>query len=275
MRNKLYVIKTYLGYASNPVRKFIHLFWTNLVILWRTRISKVFRNGKINNNQKMKIESDGFEAQLRYNFTYNFLVGARAMTNLARKIEEQTEVSEEDLFHHKAFVVGAIMQCIAALETEAWSLLYHGPGHYLGSDGHEKESSNRLTKVADSLESKPILEKYNSILCHVRGKNINKGIQPMQDLRLVVKLRNELVHFKSKWTSELDRENLYQQLEQKDPEPPPFFKDQNRNFFPHKCLTSRRAEWATTTAIAFLDYFYDQLGFKSPLDVYGRDRLTL
>ena len=97
----------------------------------------------------MKIEGHAPEIQLRYNFTYNFLVGAASLTKMAIEIEKKGKSSTEiERFEHKAFVAGCIMQSVAALESEVWSLLNLGPGHHLGSDGLEKESKETLSIVA-------------------------------------------------------------------------------------------------------------------------------
>ena len=79
------------------------------------------------------MEFEGFapEVLLRYNFTYNFLIGAATMTRLAKDIESKGKDSSEiERFQHKAFVSGGIMQSVAALESDVWSLLFHGPGHH-------------------------------------------------------------------------------------------------------------------------------------------------
>jgi hypothetical protein len=72
----------------------------------------------------MKIEGFAPEVLLRYNFTYNFLVGSATMTRLASDIEgKRKNASETERLQHKAFVSGCIMQSVAALESDVWSLM--------------------------------------------------------------------------------------------------------------------------------------------------------
>jgi len=225
----------------------------------------------------MNFEGFSPEILLRYNFTYNFLVGAATITKLARDIEAKGQTATEtERLQHKAFVSGCIMQSVAALESDVWSLLFHGPGHHLGSDGLDKHSKDILNIVADTFEKGlSIMTKLDLILQLTKRKKLDTGIQPMQDLDLVISLRNELTHFKSLWTNELDRKKFFKTLESKDSIPPTYSPEGRQNFFPHICLTHRRAKWALDTVICFIDYYYNELEIKSPLDGYERKDITV
>jgi len=224
----------------------------------------------------LKFEGNSIEMQLRYNFTFNFLVGAASLTKMSLEIENKGKQStEHERLQHKSFVAGAIMQSVAALESEVWSLLYHGPGHHLGSDGLEKNAKDTLAIVADTLERESALTKYDLILQLIRGKKLDLGIQPMQDLGLIISLRNELTHFKSLWTNELERKKVFKILEEKDSTPPPYQPDGYQNFFPHVCLTYKRAKWTLDTVVLFIEYYYNQLGIKSPIDGHDKSLITV
>jgi hypothetical protein len=224
------------------------------------------------------MEFEGFapEVLLRYNFTYNFLVGAATMTRLAKDIESKGKDSSEiERLQHKAFVSGSIMQSVAALESDVWSLLFHGPGHHLGSDGLDKDSKETLNIVAETIEKESLLTKLDLILQLTRKKKLDFGRRPMQDLNLLISLRNEITHFKSLWTNELDRKKLFKTLEMMDSTPPTYSPEGTQNFFPHICLTHRRAKWSLDTVVNFIDYYYGELGIKSPLDGHKREEITV
>lgn len=217
---------------------------------------------------KMKVQS--VELQTRYNFTFNFLVGAAAMAKKALEIENTGgNVTESERLEHTAFVAGCIMQSVAALESEAWSLLNHGPGHHIGSNGLDKESKEMLSIVADTFEKEPILRRFDLILQLIRKDKLDLGAQPMQDLSLVINLRNNITHFKSLYTKELDVKELYKALEIKDSKPPSFNEGKNMNFFPHICLTFNRAKWSLDTVVSFIESYYAKLKIKSPLEGYN------
>jgi hypothetical protein len=224
------------------------------------------------------MEFEGFspEVSLRYNFTYNFLVGAATMTRLAKDLESKGKDSSEiERLQHKAFVSGGIMQSVAALESDVWSLLFHGPGHHLGSDGLDKESKETLNIVAETFEKESLLTKLDLILQLTRKKKLDFGRQPMQDLNLLISLRNEITHFKSLWTNELDRKKLFKTLQMMDSTPPTYSPEGKQNFFPHICLTHRRAKWSLDTVVNFIEYYYGELGIKSPLDGQKREEITV
>jgi hypothetical protein len=223
----------------------------------------------------MKI-SESIDVQLRFNFTFNFLVGAASLTKMAIEIERKgKDSSETERLEHRAFVSGCIMQSVAALESEVWSILNHGPGHHLGSNGLDTTSRELLLIVADSIEKETTLRKCDLILQLTKRKKLDFGRQPTQDMDLLIGLRNEITHFKSLWTDELDRKKLFKALEDKDSTPPTYSPEGRQNFFPHICLTHRRAKWALDTTVSFIDYYYGELGIKSPLEGQDRKAITV
>jgi hypothetical protein len=210
---------------------------------------------------------------IRYSFAAQFLSAAATQSSLARHIEGLgNEISIEQQSIHRGFVVGAIMQAVAALEAEAWELLNHGPGHHLGSNGEDKTGKQLLFPLADTIERCQILERYSHILHLLKGKKLPLGVQPYQDTSLVVRLRNDIVHYKSRWGSELERAALMKSLKSKGFPRPPFIPN-NTNFFPHQCLGAACAEWAATTCVKFINDFHSSLGIPSPLANY-QERLN-
>lgn len=218
----------------------------------------------------------GIEIQTRFNFTYNFLVGAASMSRLANEIDSNgLQATDEEKVQHLAYVSGSIMQSVAALESEVWSILNHGPGHHLGSNGLDKKGAEILAIVADSLERQSILDRYDLALQLIKRKSLDHGRQPMQDAKLLIGLRNEITHFKSLWTPEIDNKKLFQTLENKDSTPPSFYQKNGMNFFPLKCLTHNRAKWGLKTVLEFIDHFYSELEIQSPLDGHDKNLITV
>ena len=184
-------------------------------------------------------------------------------------------MSETEILQHKSFVAGSIMQSVAALESEVWSLVNHGPGHHLGGNDLDKEGKRVLSIVAESLEKETIVKRCDLMLQLIRGKKLDVGKQPMQDLSLLIRLRNEITHFKSLWTTEMDSRTLFDALKAKDANPPSFYAGLGMNFFPHICLNFSRAKWAVDTVVTFIEYYYEELDIKSPLDGHDRYLISL
>src|SRR5205085_1914863 len=107
------------------------------------------------------------------------------------------------------YVVGSVMQSAASLESEIWEIYNHGPGHHLGSNGVDQQARDLLLPYAKKLERKPALEKYRVVL-HLLGKApMDPDEEPVQDAMLVIGLRNEIMHYKSRWGADLASEKLF------------------------------------------------------------------
>jgi hypothetical protein len=73
---------------------------------------------------------------------------------VAAEIESKpaAAVTEDDKVAHRGYVTGAIMQATAALECEIWEVMVYGPGHHLGSNGIDSETSGSTAAcTADDL----------------------------------------------------------------------------------------------------------------------------
>jgi hypothetical protein len=159
------------------------------------------------------------------------------------------------------------MQCAAAIEAESAEVIAHGPGHHLGSDRMDTKARDFLVPLAEFIDRQNALTRYKIILHILSKQPLTEGEQPWQDMAVLVKLRNELIHYKSQWGKEMDRQRFFTTLKHLHLAKPPFVPS-NANFFPHQFLGAACAAWAVRTAVAFLNGFYDRLGIESPLKAY-------
>lgn len=200
----------------------------------------------------------------RYNFAPQFLMGATTLAKLAKEIEDKgPEIGEDDKSKHLTYVTGSIMQSVASLEAEAWNLLNHGPGHQLGSNDKNLDEINLLLKHTKDVEKEETIVCFEIILKILGREKLDKGSQPTQDACSLIRLRNEITHYKSKYSPEVDTQKFLKSLLDKDSTPPPF--RENVNFFPLQCLSYNRAAWGVNTSVAFIEHFYKLLNVKSPL----------
>jgi len=207
-------------------------------------------------------------ADVRYSFTAQFLIGAAFFSRCAEGIERESSgsITEVVRSNHRAHVVAAIMQSVAALEAEIWEVCVHGPGHHLGSGGTDIAARDFLAPVAEVIDGEDTLSRYNLVL-HLLGKDrLDRGAQPWQHAALLVKLRNALVHYKSKWGTQLEDSKTFAAIIRLNHARPPFIPANGVNFFPHQCLSAGCAAWAVDTAVAFLDAFYVHLGISCVLE---------
>jgi hypothetical protein len=216
----------------------------------------VSMSGRIKARIKMTATID-----VRYSFTAQFLVGAALFARRAREIEDTTQP------------VTTIMQSVAAIEAEISETIIHGPGHHLGSNGMDKDARDFLLPLANVLDNCPSLERYELVLHLLQKSSLNRGAEPFQAAALLVRLRNELVHYKSVWGKELESKKLIKQLKQLRFKAPSFI-PKSSNLFPHKILCSSCASWSVTIAKEFINRFYAHLNIKSPLEPY-ESKLTV
>jgi hypothetical protein len=207
--------------------------------------------------------------QVRYSFTAQFLRGSAIFATHAHQIETVADpVSEELQAEHRSYVVGAVIQCAAALEAEVSEILEHGPGHHLGSNGLDAAARDFLQPLADVIDSRPTLQRYELVLHLLRKPALDPGRAPYQAVNLLIKLRNELIHYHSKWGTAMDREKFFKSLRHLRLDKAPFTSPHS-NFFPHKFLSASLASWSVNSTVAFINNFYTVLGIDSPLKAHA------
>jgi hypothetical protein len=218
--------------------------------------------------------SDSATADSRYTFTGQFLESSALFVRRARTIEAQSNAQSDHATRceHRGLVSSVIMQCVAALETEAHETCVHGPSSYLGSNGTDSTARDFLLPVAEFVDGQSALTRFDLILHLLKRRPLDKGSNPYQATVLTVRLRNELVHYKSRWGTEMERNKLQAALHQLGHPPPPFT-DPSMNFFPHRCLSAACAAWALASVVEFLESFYAALGVPSRFKDY-RSRLV-
>lgn len=89
--------------------------------------------------------------------------------------------------------------------------------------------------------------------------------RPSQHAGILVTLRNELTHYRSRWDGTTNKKALAGSLRPFKHRTPPWVPE-NWNEFPHKLLSSDCATWASEVAADFLDEVCECLGTTSVLD---------
>ena len=212
---------------------------------------------------------DTVTADARYSFTGQHLEASAIFVRKVRAIEATATEQTDDAIRceHRGLVCAIVMQCAAALETEAHEVCTYGPGAHLGSNGTDHEAQRLLLPLADVVDDQDTLSRFEVVLHLLRKPPLNRGADPFQSAALVVRLRNELVHYKSRWSVEMASSKLYSALQSLGHKPPPFAHP-SMNFFPHRCLSADCGAWALRSVVAFLEAFYQALGVPSRFETY-------
>ncbi len=211
----------------------------------------------------------------RFSFTAQFLMGAAYQAAEAHLIEDEYDAraAKEDPEHvrmvHRTHVVGAIIQAVACLESDTYSVLVHGPGHHLGSGGTNLNARDLFTPRLDELEKMNALQRMKEVAKLMEGTAISLGAPEFEDANDARKLRNEIIHYKSKNNRKRMKENFFLALEKRQFAPPPFCAGAGHIFFPHRCLSAACATWVVRACRRALDEFYRCISTPSPLAAHG------
>lgn len=179
--------------------------------------------------------------------------------------------NDDDLIDHRSLVVSVILCCASFLEANINEIFMDASEN---PNGIIKDLPKSTIKILSKMwnrgiprtASYPILEKYQIALALSNKKEFDLGISLIQNITVLIKLRNALVHYEPESvitkniteTSIIKKQKLEQQLKGR-------FKLNSYTgidnpFFPDKCLSLGCALWALNTSINFTDAFFMKLG---------------
>lgn len=177
--------------------------------------------------------------------------------------------STDDQREHRSYATSSILSSVTFLEASI-NELYASAGYPNLEVGGKLSPGERrrLAGVADLIANNRFLDRFQ-ITLHLLGRQgFDQGAQPYQDAKMLVSLRNELVHYKPRFRSggqDDDLEKWMKALASKHFSLNPFTGDGNP-FFPDKCLSHGCTVWAWNAALAFADDFFSRLGVKPAYD---------
>jgi hypothetical protein len=120
-----------------------------------------------------------------------------------------------------------------------------------------------LAPLQPMIDDQDVLQRYLLVLHLLKKEPIGRDGTVWEDAKLLVRLRNALVHYRSRWGREINATNLLASLRKLNLPRPPFVSE-HQPFFPHQCLGAACAAWAVNASFAFLREFYARLGVPSP-----------
>lgn len=221
--------------------------------------------------------------QIRYSFGPQYVAGAVALARRARELERESNPTETQVIEHRALIVGAVLQSVAAIEADFAEVCMYGPRHHLGgpedpatkllSDLLEGQKPLRKRGIWNALKAmcarpvaaptRGVLSQWNTVIDRLGMASLDLGRAPCQDAQLLVNVRNELTHYRSRWNGETQKK-VAEQLRKKRFKPPAFLA--NTLEWPQQALCADLGDWSSLTAAAYLDAAYDQLGVEGVLD---------
>jgi len=225
---------------------------------------------------KLRVQSSvtiGGSLRLKHIFSKQHHWAARYFSEEADRIENSNmKLSEKklDARKHRAYVTGAILSAVAALEASINELYLEAQDRNKNTlsglnDSELSALVNKWTTVKCSnkrFERLFILDKYQEALKSVNKKEFKTGEYPYQDAASLIYLRNALVHYKPEWDDEANvHSTIKARLKGK------FrlntFSDMNSLWFPHQCLGAGCAKWSVDVIELFMSEFCKVIGIPN------------
>lgn len=183
---------------------------------------------------------------------------------------------------HRSIVTSSLLSSACALEStiNEWFSYSNEVG---GRSNIRKDLLTRLWSLGiPRTASFQILQKYQVALAVLGKEEFDEGVEPFQSARLLIDLRNWLVHYEPTWEPVPEQEDkgpysphkLTKRLKGKFQANP--LCAPHAPYWPYKCLGSGCAIWAAESAYAFMNEFFDRADPKSfsrpSLEVFERAR---
>lgn len=202
-----------------------------------------------------------------------YIKGALLLAEQARSIEEAPPLDAFDrhTIHH-SLVTSSLLNSACALEATINEWYSFADEIEDLPDPGAAERIRRLWEAGiPRTASFHILQKYQVGLALMGKVAFLEGEEPFQSARLVVDLRNWLVHYEPTWEPMADHEEtgeypphkLVRRLKGKfKPNP---LSQPGVPFWPYKCLGSGCALWAAEAVVTFMDNFFSRCDPSSVL----------
>jgi hypothetical protein len=218
-------------------------------------------------------------AKQRTNFTHYHLNSAKIFTNCALELEEycKDDKQKKNKIHtdYISYVSSSILASIAALESNINEMFIDFREKYetalKGTDSNTHkmvEAINAFSVIDDMFvnimkKPKPVLSKYKTLSLLIKGINI---IQTKEEdnLKFIIKLRNNIVHFSPEWDNDMDEygkiEKTYKNQYAGKFLLSPIYSD-GAMFFPYLCLSADCSLWCMNSVKQFTEDYKSNIFF--------------
>ncbi|WP_087863767.1 hypothetical protein [Comamonas thiooxydans] len=204
----------------------------------------------------------------------NHLSAAAIFAKQCKEIEASArtaQIGSDGFRQHTALVVSSVILSAAFLEATINELFSDCADEHMRHIDPTLPAGNLMGRLwkknVPRTAAYSILEKYE-IALELNGKqNFALGASPYQDVKLLVELRNALIHFEPETVDGPSDDGaakvhkFEKRFAGKFPTNP--LVKQGNPFYPDKLLGAGCAEWAVKSSLAFADEFFARLGTLS------------
>jgi len=222
---------------------------------------------------------------VRISLSSNYLYSAFSLAALCADLETGGDIFDDQLrLRHRSLAMASVTSAVAFLEScinELFTAAAEDGSHFrLAGEG----SRQRLAALwgVERFRLARVLEKYEVALQLAEAPALDRGAKTYQDARLVVQLRNALIHYAPRkgWieagaTEDLDPDEFAKRLRGRFPENAWAARymvistgdspaETVYPFFPERCLGAGCSHWAARAALQFADEFFEHLDAPPP-----------
>ena len=205
---------------------------------------------------------------MRDYYSSNHLWAARHFARLAADIEKaHTGTSKFDKTH-RSYVTGSILATVGFLEAVINELFQDvADRHDSYIEPLDARCTEQLAGLWETSEGSSVadwstLDKYQTALLCCGKEIFDKGKAPYQDARVVIRLRNTLVHFCPKTQRGDYLSKLSEALKSKGFPSSRLMSGSGNPYFPDHCLGAGCANWAVEAVYKFTDDFFERIGVQ-------------
>jgi len=233
---------------------------------------------------KIPLEMESTESSIRFRdcFSVRYIQSAALLCRLGYGIEQAgrgAPLPQEDLLRHEAFILNSVLSTVAFLECTINELYADvADDAYLCPD---EEHEQLLATIRDrwnnekNFDRSPLIGKYQKILTIAGRAPFGEGDQAYDNVRMLVEIRNNLMHYRREWVvireegavkqgGETTADRFEKILRKKFAVNP--FAEKTLPYFPDTCLGHGCAEWAIVNSIIFTDAFFRNLDLPVPYE---------
>jgi hypothetical protein len=207
---------------------------------------------------------------MRNYFSTQLLWAAEHNADLARQIEEAHDGAESRFdMEHRCYVLASIVTSAAFLEALINELFQDAyDEHGTSGDGYiapiAEDARRRMSDLwrnTDFGRRLETLAKFDLALSAAGLPSLDPGGPPYQAARLLVQLRNAIVHYRPEDLSADDPHAIEKRLRHRFPDNA-LMAGSGNPWWPDHCLGAGCATWACTSALALADHVGDALAIR-------------
>jgi hypothetical protein len=207
------------------------------------------------------------KTSVRCNFSVQYLCATARFSNQVCEIEKNNLGNPMTAFHEEILElsIACVLMSVACLESYINELFYDCEKHF------PNMRPELMNKIWGFVEQKSILEKYEFALLLMGAQGFEKGNWPYQDIDVLIRLRNALMHFKPEWDSDqVVHAKVSEQL--KGRFTPSSIISEGNPLFPQCWASSGCTIWLLQAIISFIYKFEELAGLDHRLKPFV-DRL--